>query len=166
MGPFESPTGKRKRQGHRPKAGVRRPRLRKCLLKGCEQRFRPRNALQRYCNSGCRAAARKWSRWRAQQRYRATAAGQEKRNGQSRRYRERIRSRKPLTPKAVDESARVITNNFFRSLLRPARLLRAIRSSAANSLETLLLAGVPAGAGAGPPTRVALETNTDLSRRY
>ena len=64
----------------------------------------------------CREAARKWSRWKAQQRYRETAAGQQKRNGQSRRYRERVKSRKPPEPEAVNEPARVITTeHFFRA---------------------------------------------------
>ena len=166
MGPSESPTGQRKRQGGRPKRGARRPRVRKCLLKGCEQRFHPRNARQRYCNSGCRAVARKWSRWRAQQRYRATTAGQEKRNGQSRRYRERVRSRKPAAPEAVDESARVITQNFFRGLLRPTRLLRDLRPPASQSLAALLLTRLPAGAGAGTAARAALERGAHLIRTY
>jgi hypothetical protein len=34
------------------------------------------------CSEECRAAAR-WSRWKAQERYRTTPAGQEKRNDQS-----------------------------------------------------------------------------------
>jgi hypothetical protein len=46
--------------------------------------------------------------------------GKEKRNGQSRRYRERVRRRQEQQPQ---EAARVITKDFFRSLLRPARLL-------------------------------------------
>jgi hypothetical protein len=37
-----------------------------CLLKGCEQRFDPRQARQRYCGESCRAAARKWSWWSSQ----------------------------------------------------------------------------------------------------
>jgi hypothetical protein len=41
-----------------------------CLLKGCEQRFHPRQARQRYCSERCREASRKWSRWKAQQQYR------------------------------------------------------------------------------------------------
>jgi hypothetical protein len=49
-----------------------RPRLRRCLLKGCGERFHPRQARHRYCSEGCRKAARKWSRWKAQQRYRTT----------------------------------------------------------------------------------------------
>src|SRR6202140_4018779 len=145
MGPPESATrhpgnqevGRRKRL-------ARQPRMRRCLLKGCEQRFHPRQAHQRYCSERCRAAARQWSRWKAQQRYRATTAGKWKRNGQSQRYRERVRSRKPPEPEAVGEAARVITKNFFRGLLRPARLLREIHARAAKSLTTLLLTGVPA----------------------
>ncbi len=120
-GPPESPTGHPENQEGRPKRLARRPRMRRCLLKGCEQRFHPRQARQRYCSEGCREAARKWSRWKAQERYRETAAGQHKRNHQSRRYRERIRSRKPTEPKAVKEAARVITTERFfdRSCDRP-----------------------------------------------
>ena len=47
--------------GRRAGRGARR-----CLLKGCEQRFRPRQARQRYCSEQCRQAARAWSRWKAQ----------------------------------------------------------------------------------------------------
>jgi hypothetical protein len=106
------------------KPATRRPRTRSCLLKGCEQRFRPLVARQRYCSQPCQRAARRWSRWKAQQNYRATTSGKEKRKGQSRRYRERIRERKqPTPPDAVPEAARVITKSFFRSLLQPPRLL-------------------------------------------
>ena len=97
----------------RRKRFARRPRMRRCLLKGCEQRFHPRQARQRYCSEGCREAARKWSRWNAQQRYRTTRVGQEKRNGQSRRYRERVKTRKSAEPEAVSEAARVITKEHF-----------------------------------------------------
>jgi hypothetical protein len=58
-------------------------------------------------------AARKWSQWKAQERYRARRAGQVKRNAQSRRYRERMRSRKAK----AGEAARVITATFFRGWL-------------------------------------------------
>lgn len=152
MGPPESPTAHPENQeGSRRKRPACRPRTRRCLLKGCEQRFHPRQARQRYCSAECREKARQWSRWKAQQRYRETAAGQQKRNGQSRCYRERIKSRKPPDPEAINDPARVITTeHFFRSLLRPARLLRRIRAHAAKSLATLLLAGVPARAGARP----------------
>ena len=126
MGPPENPTNPAEKQEAGERQLARRPRTRRCLLKGCEQRFHPQQAYQRYCSERCREAAREWSRWKAQQRYRATTAGKEKRNGQSRRYRERVRSRKPPEPEAVSEAARVITKNFFRGLLRPARLLQEI----------------------------------------
>jgi hypothetical protein len=160
MGPPESPTGHPENQeAGRRKRLARRPRARRCLLKGCEQRFHPRQARQRYCSESCRKAARKWSHWKAQERYRETAAGQQKRNGQSRRYRERVKSRKPPESEAVNEAARVITTeHFFRPLLRPARLLREIRASAAKSLTTLLLTRLPARAGARRRTGAALET--------
>jgi hypothetical protein len=81
-------------------------------------------ARQRYCSQQCRQAAQQWSEWKAQQKYRATATGKEKRNGQSRRYRQRVRMRQQTAPQeAVAEAARVITNFFFRSQLRPAGLL-------------------------------------------
>jgi hypothetical protein len=69
-------------------------------------------------------AAREWSRWKAQQKYRATEAGKIKRNGQSCRYRERVKNReKRPQEEAEPEAARVITQEFFRRLLRPPRLL-------------------------------------------
>src|ERR1035438_161318 len=107
---------------------------------------------QRYCSEECRKAARAWSRWKAQERYRAKAAGKQKRNGQSRRYRERVKSRKPPGDEAVG-AARVITKKFFRRLLRPPRLLRGIRAPAALAVAALLLARVPACDGARLGTR-------------
>ena len=111
MGLPESPTGQNENQA--PRRLAHRPRSRRCLLKGCEQRFHPQQAGERYCSDCCRQAARKWRRWKAQQRYRTTAAGKQKRNGQSRRYRERVKERKPVVPEAVSEAARVIPKNFF-----------------------------------------------------
>ena len=168
MGPSESPTVHPENQGAgRRKRLARRPRMRRCLLKGCEQRFHPQQARQRYCSERCRRAARKWSRWKAQQAYRATVVGKQKRNGQSRHYRERVRSRKPPEPEAVSEPARVITTeHFFRPLLRPAGLLQEIRACAAKSLTTLLLPRLPARAGARRRTGAALETGAHLIRRY
>lgn len=151
MGPPENPTGHRRKQ-----VAGQRGRPRRCLLKGCEQHFRPRHAQQRYCSTRCRQAARKWSRWKSQARYRATVAGKEKRNGQSRRYRERVRNRKQAEKDAVPEPARVITNNFFRCLLRPAWLLRGIPPAAALAAAAVLLACLPACHGAGLGTRAAL----------
>jgi hypothetical protein len=165
MGPPESPTRHRENQATgRRKRRSRRPRARLCLLKGCEKRFHPRQARQHYCSEACRKAARKWERWKAQQRYRKTAAGKQKRHGQSRRYRERVKSRKPAEPEVVNEPARVITTgHFFRPSLRPAGLLRDLRSSAAKSFTALLFAHLPACAGAGPRAGAALETRTRLN---
>ena len=168
MGPSESPTAHPENQeAGRRKRLHRRPRTRLCLLKGCEQRFHPRHARQRYCSAECRKEARRWSRWKAQERYRETTAGQQKRNGQSRRYRERVQSRKTPASEAVNDPARVITTEqFFRPLLRPSRLLRGIRACAAKSFAAFLLARVPARVGARPRTRAALETGAPLIRRY
>jgi hypothetical protein len=158
VGPVENSTRPAKDQKHGPAArGVHRPRTRRCLLKGCEQRFRPQRARQRYCSDTCRRAAREWSRWKAQQGYRATAAGRDRRNGQSRRYRQRVRNRKQPTPKEpLPLAARVITNNFFRPLLRPAGLLPGICSPAAIAPAALLFARVPAGPGTRPAAGMAL----------
>jgi hypothetical protein len=135
----------------------RRPRTRCCLLKGCERRFRPQRAAERYCSDECRRAARQWSRWKAQQSYRATAAGKERRNGQSRRYRQRVRNRQPAAPQeAVPDAARVITPNFFRPLLRPAWVLRGIRPAAALAPPAVLFARVPARPGTSLATGAAL----------
>lgn len=165
MGPSESPTSPRKNQAAGPRK--RRPRRRYCLLKGCEQRFHPRRARQRYCSAGCRKQARKWGRWKAQRRYRETAAGQEKRQHQSRRYRERVQSRQAADSGAVNEAARVIPKEyFFRAHLRPARVLRAVCAAAAKSLAALLFAGLPARRGTSPGAGAALETGAHLVRTY
>jgi hypothetical protein len=82
------------------------------IPKNSEVGARKRRARHRYCSEQCRKAALTWSRRKAQESYRATAAGKQKRNGQSRRYRERARSRKPAAEQAVPEGARVITKKF------------------------------------------------------
>ena len=114
MGPTENPTSHSENQERaQRKRSARRPRTRPCLLKGCEGRFRPRQARQRFCSRGCREAARRWSWWKARGKYRATLAGREKRNGQSGRYRERVRDRKTQEKEVVREAARVITTEDF-----------------------------------------------------
>ena len=62
---------------------------RRCLLKGCERWFRPTHPQARYCGPACQAAARRWRRWHAGHRYRATDQGKQHRRDQSRRYRQR-----------------------------------------------------------------------------
>ena len=68
---------------------ARRPRRRVCLLKGCGHGFRPEQPLARYCSEACRQQARQWRHGKARQRYRQSANGKQKRQAQSRRYRER-----------------------------------------------------------------------------
>lgn len=154
MGPTENPTdppqnqaGTQRKPRKRP---ARRPRTRRCLLKGCHNQYRPHQALQRYCSAECRLAARAWFRWKAQQRYRATAAGQAKRRGQSRRYRERVRARQEQVEQTGAAAARVISTNFFRGLLQPARLLRRIHVEPTIPAPAVLLEGMPKGLGARP----------------
>jgi hypothetical protein len=147
MGPHESPTSHPENQeADRRKRLAHRPRMRRCLLKGCVQRFHPRQAHLRYCSERCREAARKWSRRKAQERYRETAAGQQKRNCQSRRYRERIKSRKPPDAEAVSGAARVIsTEDFFSTI---AVTGQAATSDSNASGEVLCSASVRTCAGA------------------
>jgi hypothetical protein len=168
MGPPESRTRPRKNQAAgRRKRRARKPRARYCLLKGCEQKFHPRRARQRYCSAGCRKKARKWAGWKAQRRYRKTATGQEMRNHQSRRYRERVKSRQAPDSEAVNEAARVITKeHFFRAHLRPARVLRTLRAPAAKPFTALLFARLPACDGASTGARAALETGAHLIPTY
>jgi hypothetical protein len=114
MGLPERPTGAPENQEATQSVHPsRRPRTRVCLLKGCEQSFHPQQASERYCSAGCREQAREWSEWKAQQKYRATSLGKEKRQAQSRRYRERVRSKKEPAGESADEAARVISPNFF-----------------------------------------------------
>ncbi len=161
MGPLKNPNNPGATPaGRRPRHPARRPRARRCLLKGCERRFRPGHPRQRYCSQECRQAARSWSRWKAQHKYRNTGAGRRKRNGQSRRYRERCRKREQQQKQAVEEGARVITANFFRGQLRPAWLLRRIPQTSSQSLAEVLFAPMPARPGASVGARAALATHT------
>ena len=130
VGPPESPTRHLENQeAGRRKRLLRRPRMRGCLLKGCEQRFHPWQARQRYCSQRCREAARQWSQWKAQQ-----------------RYRERLRSRKPAEPKAVNEVARVITTEHFFSTIRATG--RAATRDSGERGEVPYSTSVRPGAGA------------------
>ena len=72
----------------------RHPRLRICLLKGCERPFHPPHPLSRYCSADCEAAARRWQRRRANRHYRASPHGKERRREQARRYRASIRAQR------------------------------------------------------------------------
>jgi len=157
MGPPNNAISHGQKQAtRRRKRAVSRPRTRRCLLKGCKQQFRPRHALQRYCSENCRKKAREWSAWKARQRWRATAAGKQKRNRQSQLYRKRLKERKAPKKEAVSEAARVITKKFFWRLLRAAGVLRVLPALAAIAAPAVLLARVPARDGARLGTRAAL----------
>jgi hypothetical protein len=77
--------------GCRPEGCRQRPR--RCLLKGCERLYWPRHWRSRYCSDACRQAARRWQRWQASQRYRASANGKQRRRQQAQRQRQRVRER-------------------------------------------------------------------------
>jgi hypothetical protein len=82
------------------------------LLKGCEQAFRPKHPLTRYCGVLCREQARQWRAWKARRRYRQTQGGKQRRQAQSRRYRRR-QTGKTRKIGAVKQGARVIAKKFF-----------------------------------------------------
>lgn len=65
-------------------------RCRRCLLKGCEQFYRPSHPQSRYCSDHCRRESELWRRRRASWTWRASALGKRRRREQSRRYRQRI----------------------------------------------------------------------------
>jgi hypothetical protein len=106
--------------GYRRRA--RRPRRRVCLLKGCERVFRPQQPMARYCCGACGQQARRWRQWKARRRYRQSTNGKQKRQAQSRRYRERRKEQQAQESAAV-AAARVIPSKFFFVLLRPPGLL-------------------------------------------
>jgi hypothetical protein len=148
MGPCEHPTTLLQNQakGIKPriKRRVRRPRARKCLLKGCGRIFRPDYALARYCSEHCRNEAAKWREWRARGKYRKTEHGKQVRCAQSRRYRARQRERTQQKSGPVGE-ARVITRNFFFVFLRSPWLIRGIPPQPAVAAAAFLFLCVSPG---------------------
>jgi hypothetical protein len=87
-----------------PARGFRR---RRCLLKGCEQFYRPIQPQSRYCSESCRQDARRWRRCQASRTWRSSVAGQRRRREQSRRYRQRIPLPMLCEPPAVETSVLV-----------------------------------------------------------
>ncbi len=88
VGPLSAYSGNSQKQHH-----TSTPRRRWCLLKGCTEWFRPVHPLRRYCSGACQRAARRWTRWRANRRYRRSEQGKACRREQCRRRRERCRER-------------------------------------------------------------------------
>jgi hypothetical protein len=83
----------------------RGPRRRRCLLKGCEQFFKPEYGQARYCSAACQDAADRWRHWHANQVWRQTEGGRECRRQQSCRYRERVRQRREAEQAAAEQAA-------------------------------------------------------------
>ena len=81
--------------------GPRRPRVRRCLLKGCDRDFVPDDPLSRYCGQSCSAEARRWSQREANRRYRASEGGRRCRREQACRYRQRLRERRACAENAA-----------------------------------------------------------------
>ena len=81
----------------------RRPRRRRCLLKGCERVYLPNRFQQRYCSEECVRAAAKWRKWKARRRYRGTEKGKRRRREQSLRYRQRQREKRKRERGGVSE---------------------------------------------------------------
>jgi len=88
LGHPQFPLPRGSRQG--PAAPGRHFRYRDCLLKGCEQRFRPVHPQSRYCSDQCGREAQRWRCLRASRTWRASELGQMRRREQARRYRRRI----------------------------------------------------------------------------
>ena len=88
-------------QGQSPDPFSGHPCSRQCLLKGCERWFLPRHFQDCYCSPECRIAARRWRRWHAARRYRATTHGKQRRREQAQRHRERKRLRSALNATAL-----------------------------------------------------------------
>ena len=83
----------------------RAPRQRRCLLKGCEQFFKPDYPQARYCGAACQDAADRWRRWRADQVWRKTEGGRKCRRQQSVRYRQHGRERRDAEQAAGAQAA-------------------------------------------------------------
>ena len=94
-----------------------RPRIRLCLIKGCDHSFQPQYPFTRYCGSACFAAAQRWSeqtnpscaecarrasQQKANRKYRASEKGKACRRQQTRRYRQRCRERQKQPADSAD----------------------------------------------------------------
>lgn len=134
---------------------ARRPRRRVCLLKSCGRVFRPQQPMARYCSEACQAEAHRWRHWKARRHYRQSLNGKQKRQAQSRRYREHRKEQQGRETAAVT-AARVIALRFFFVLLRPSGVLCGISAHPAIALATVLFRYLPSRAGTGAGAGAAL----------
>jgi hypothetical protein len=137
---------------------ARRPRHRVCLLKGCGRVFRPQQPMARYCSESCQAEARRWRQWKARRRYRQSPNDKQKRQAQSRHYRERRSER--VQENAVVTAARVIRTKFFFVLVRSPGMLRGIPPHPAITPATVLFSCLSSRAGTGSGARATLASTT------
>lgn len=154
------------RRGLRPLQGPGgRGRCRRCLLKGCERLFRPRRPQSRYCSRACQQAARRWRRWLASRRYRATDQGWHQRQEQSRRYRQRRQQRgaaaAPAPPPGVTaacegQRAAEFSEDCFAPALSLAWLLHPLCPATAFAGAAFLLFLLPPGFAPRPRPRSPL----------
>lgn len=86
-----------KDHGARPRRRQFHCRTRCCLLKGCEEPFRPRHPGTRYCSEACRRAAERWRIERARKNYLDSERGKQQRRAQSQRYRQRCKHRSKMS---------------------------------------------------------------------
>jgi hypothetical protein len=75
-----------------------------CLNERCERTFQPTHHLDRYCGPECLADARRWQVRFANQLYRRSADGRERRREQSRRYRLKLKVRMALDNEPEQEN--------------------------------------------------------------
>ena len=130
MGPVEDSTHLAPVQQHGGgKRPTRRPRTRACLLKGCERRFRPVAARQRYCSPRMPASGAAVVAVEGAAELPGDGGGQRKTptgkagvTANASKSGNKRRSQKPFRKPRGSS-----LNNFFRALLRPAWLLRGIR---------------------------------------
>jgi hypothetical protein len=158
MSPAKDPTRRRINPTKRKRKGTprkRSARMRQCLLKGCETRFRPARAGARYCGEECRRKARQWSQWKSRQRYRKSEQGRRKRRESHARYRKKPGARPVRGARGSSPSAR--RKKFFRSNVRSSRLLREILAEPAIAAAAVLQLWLPPRDGAGLGTGGAVE---------
>ena len=96
----EPPVGTNQGRGKRRRlARGRRPRVRKCLRKGCGREYQPRCWNQRYCqNPECRREVHRWQAARRQAKHRQAEAVKAQHAQAERERRERSKA----TPQAVE----------------------------------------------------------------
>jgi len=137
---------------------ARRPRPRICLRKGCGRKYLPRRWNQRYCQDPeCLREVRRWlaARRQAKRRQDPGVKAQQALAQKQRRQRAKVAPKAMANPDVAPARGHA-AENFFRALLRSARLLRTPREFAPQP-GSLLLCHLPPSRSQcpGPRTQVA-----------